>query len=252
MIELSDLNIDAPVRRAAKSEKMKKPRKNQAGRPTLAELERRKATVMEVATELFVTQGYAETSLVDIAKKAGVATRTLYQHFGDKEAIFREVAYARRSASMMPRSTPDENATVFEALSTEAQQLLDYVLADRSVDMMRLMVAESRRFPDMMKKIANATFARLLLNITHMFETLAQRGQIPDGDHAESAQMFADLMLGNSLLMMYMNWKTDPLTQESHERKVELFIAGRFGPAVASTARTKRPSDKGARANDAA
>ena len=200
MIELSDLNIDAPVRRAAKSEKMKKPRKNQAGRPTLAELERRKATVMEVATELFVTQGYAETSLVDIAKKAGVATRTLYQHFGDKEAIFREVAYARRSASMMPRSTPDENATVFEALSTEAQQLLDYVLADRSVDMMRLMVAESRRFPDMMKKIANATFARLLLNITHMFETLAQRGQIPDGDHAESAQMFADLMLGNSLL----------------------------------------------------
>ena len=45
---------------------------NQAGRPTAAELEKRKALVMEIATHLFVAQGYAATSLVDIAKGAGV------------------------------------------------------------------------------------------------------------------------------------------------------------------------------------
>ena len=86
--------------RISKERRTKPARKgNSAGRPTLDELERRKAKVMKVATDLFVRQGYAATSLVDIAKQAGVATRTLYQHFGDKEAMFQSVMYARDSAA---------------------------------------------------------------------------------------------------------------------------------------------------------
>ena len=42
-----------------------------AGRPTAVELERRKARVMEVATQLFVANGYAGTSLIDIARQTG-------------------------------------------------------------------------------------------------------------------------------------------------------------------------------------
>ena len=220
------------------------PPRNQAGRPTLAELGRRKATVMEVATQLFVEQGYAETSLVDIAKRAGVATRTLYQHFGDKEAIFREVVFARRAAGLMPPSTPADDATLFEALRREAGDLLDYVLDARSVDLMRLMVAESRRFPDLMKKVANATFARVLKNITHVFEVLAERGQIPQDDHAITADLFVDLILGNRPIMVYTYWQTMAPSAADIERKIDLFIAGRFGEKVARTARTKRPKTK--------
>jgi hypothetical protein len=71
-----------------------------AGRPSLDELARRKSKVMHVATALFVKHGYAATSIVDIAKGAGVATRTVYQHFGDKEAIFRHVMFARDTAAV--------------------------------------------------------------------------------------------------------------------------------------------------------
>lgn len=240
----------APTIELADEDEAQAPPRNQAGRPTLAELGRRKATVMEVATQLFTTQGYAETSLVDIAKRAGVATRTLYQHFGDKEAIFREVVFARRAGSLLPPSTPDADATLFEALQREAKELLDYVLAERSVDLMRLMVAESRRFPDLMKKVANATFARVLKNITHVFEVLAERRQIPQDDHALTASLFVDLILGNRPIMLYTNWHTmDPTTVEI-EQKVELFIAGRFGEKVARTARSKRPSKRRSKAQE--
>lgn len=224
--------------------------RNQAGRPTLAELGRRKATVMEVATQLFTAQGYAETSLVDIAKRAGVATRTLYQHFGDKEAIFREVVFARRAASLLPPSTPAADATLFEALQREASDLLDYVLAERSVDLMRLMVAESRRFPDLMKKVANATFARLLKNITHVFEVLAERRQIPADDHAQTARLFVDLILGNRPILAYTDWQTVAPTAAEIEQKVDLFVAGRFGDKIARTAKTKRPSKRRTKAKD--
>lgn len=216
--------------------------RNQAGRPTPAELERRKATALEVATQLFVAQGYAETSLVDIAKRAGVATRTIYQHFGDKEAIFREVVFARRAAALMPQSEPDENATLYEALLRETRELLHYVLDPHSIDIMRLMVAESRRFPDLMKKVANATFARVLTNITQVFSVLAEKGQIPDDDHATTARLFIDLILGNTPIMVYTNWQTIRPSAAELERKIDLFIAGRFGAKVAKTARTKKPA----------
>lgn len=214
---------------------------NQAGRPTVAELERRKATVMEVATQLFISQGYAETSLVDIAKRAGVATRTLYQHFGDKEAIFREVIFARRAAPMMPPSTPAPDATLLEALQHEASELLAYALDPRSVDLMRLMVAESRRFPDLIKKVANATFARVLANICHIFEVLEERRQIPAGDHEQTARIFLDLVLGSTPIMVYTNWLSELPGEAEIRQRVEMFIIGRFGPKVAREAAAKRP-----------
>ncbi len=213
----------------------------QAGRPTLVELERRKATVMDVATHLFVTQGYAETSLVDIAKRARVATRTLYQHFGDKEAIFREVIFARRASALIPAPEIEPDETLFAALQRAADMSCDYVLAERSIDLMRLMVAESRRFPDLMKRVANATFARFRSNIAAMFVRLAERGQIPESDHAVSAQLFLDLVLGSTPVMFYGDWETTRPTAEEMGLKIDLFIQGRYGTAVAKTSRTKAP-----------
>ena len=102
--------------RASKTTKSKSSAKrlNQAGRPPAVELERRKALAIQVATELFVSQGYAATSLVDIAKSAGVATRTIYQHFGDKEAMFREVIFARDTGSVLQPPVLEPGDTLFD------------------------------------------------------------------------------------------------------------------------------------------
>jgi TetR/AcrR family transcriptional repressor of mexJK operon len=199
-----------------------------AGRPTSAELGRRKVTIMEVATQLFIAQGYSETSFLDIARRAGVATRTLYQHFGDKEAIFREVIYARREAAEMPSPTLVAEASLVETLRREAHRLVSYVLAERSVDLTRLMISESARFPELMRKVANATLARVLANITHILRDLAKRGEIPDGDHETSAGLFADLIVGTMPLMVYTHWQTGGPSPEEIARKVDLFIRGRF------------------------
>lgn len=215
--------------------------RNQAGRPTLTELERRKATVMDVATHLFVTQGYAETSLVDIAKRAGVATRTLYQHFGDKEAIFREVIFARRTSAMIPTPHLEQDETLFAALHRTAEMSYTYVFAEQSADLMRLMIAESRRFPELMQRVANATFARFRAKVAVVFEELADRRQTPDGDHALSAQLFLDLMLGTAPVAFYGSWQTAKPSKEETEMKIDLFVRGRFGAPVAKSARTKAP-----------
>lgn len=44
--------------------------------------------IVKAASELFVEQGYSNTSMDTIAKQAGVSKQTLYSHFGGKEQLF--------------------------------------------------------------------------------------------------------------------------------------------------------------------
>jgi AcrR family transcriptional regulator len=213
---------------------------NQAGRPTAAELERRKDRVMQVATDLFVANGYAATSLVDIARGAGVATRTLYQHFGDKEALFREVIFARDAAFAIPKPTVEAGDTLHSALMRAGQYAIDVTYRQQSIGLMRLMIAESQRFPEFMKQTGNSIFSRFRKNIEKVFVALEAAGLIPAGDHAQSAVLFADLIQGSYPLMTYTNWDSTPPGKKQIEERVELFIQGRFDAKTAAAAKTRK------------
>jgi len=50
---------------------------------------RSRAAVVDAARTLFMEQGYAGTTMDDIARRAGLTKRTLYNNYVDKEALFR-------------------------------------------------------------------------------------------------------------------------------------------------------------------
>lgn len=52
---------------------------------------RTRRAVTAAAAELFVSQGYATTSLADVAVRAGVARPTVFAAFGSKAALLRQV-----------------------------------------------------------------------------------------------------------------------------------------------------------------
>lgn len=214
-------------------------KRNTAGRPTAEELERRKLRVMEVATDMFVQRGYAGTTLLDIAKKAGVATRTLYQHFGDKEDIFREVIFARDTAIIHP-PVLEAGEDVVTVLRKAANYSYEVSLRTRSIELMRLMIAESARFPDLMNKVSNTIFLRFTGNLAQLFRQLAVAGLIPEGDHDQSANLFADLMMGNQTTMIYFGWRNGAPTGKDIDVKIDLFINGRFGTFPVLGGKTKK------------
>src|SRR6201985_2557685 len=51
----------------------------------------RRQAIVTAALEEFCTRGFAATRLDDVAARAGVAKGTIYLHFEDKEALFREI-----------------------------------------------------------------------------------------------------------------------------------------------------------------
>lgn len=216
------------------------PKRNTAGRPTADELERRKAKVMQIATSLFVKQGYAATSLVDIAKGAGVATRTLYQHFGDKEAIFRDVMYARDTAAVFPPPEISDDETLFDVMMRTAQYACEVTFRKSTVELMRLAIGESKRFPDMMRKLIDISHERFRANIEAIFEELASRSAIREADTRTAADMFIHLVLGDTPLMVIAGWKAPVPSEAELSQKVELFIQGRWGETAAKAARNRK------------
>lgn len=60
------------------------------GRPGPRPSPERRAAMLAAATELFAERGVAAASTREIAARAGVTERTLFKHFGSKEALAQE------------------------------------------------------------------------------------------------------------------------------------------------------------------
>jgi len=48
----------------------------------------RRGDILQLATEAFVTHGYAGTSMADLARAIGIQKASLYHHFPSKQALF--------------------------------------------------------------------------------------------------------------------------------------------------------------------
>ncbi len=57
---------------------------------------RRRARILEAATELFMRQGYRKTSVDEIARRAEVAKGTVYLHFDNKAALLMHAIAAEK------------------------------------------------------------------------------------------------------------------------------------------------------------
>ncbi|HKF70791.1 MAG TPA: helix-turn-helix domain-containing protein, partial [Stellaceae bacterium] len=55
--------------------------------------ERIREQILEIATPLFLTQGYGATSIEAVAKRARMSKRTVYSRFRDKAELFGAVVH---------------------------------------------------------------------------------------------------------------------------------------------------------------
>ena len=120
---------------------------SRGGRPTAAAAARLGDGIVDVATEAFLRDGYAATSIEAIAKQARVGKRTLYARFADKEALFYAVLQ-RLMARWLAVPLPKPPGGRFElALVQLAERMLGVALEPEALALHRLLISESGRFP---------------------------------------------------------------------------------------------------------
>jgi TetR/AcrR family transcriptional regulator, mexJK operon transcriptional repressor len=185
-------------------------------------------SVMDIATNLFLKHGFAETAITDVARIAGISTRTIYEKFGNKETIFQNVLLHQTGAiQTCPPLAPGD--TLFEALLRVGNYTYDVTYREEAISLMQLMVKESNRYPEFMQSVASSIFQHFHQNIEQAFHDLEKAGLIPAGDHARSADLFADTVLGCGPIMAYSSWSSERPNEADLIERLEFYIAGRFG-----------------------
>jgi AcrR family transcriptional regulator len=197
-----------------------------AGRPTRDDLERRKVEILRAATELFLRKGFAETTIKDISREARVATRTIYQHFGDKEGIFRNITISSELGNVFPPPPIDTGRSLRDNVMQIAQYAMDVAFRPSAMDMLRLIVRESLRYPEMVARVFELTYEQFRSNIKWQFDRLVAAGLMRDDDTEASAAIFIDLILGASAMYVATGWRAP---EAYVTEKVDLLIAGRWG-----------------------
>ncbi|GLV27089.1 TetR/AcrR family transcriptional regulator [Sphingobium sp. Cam5-1] len=131
--------------------------KRRAGRPTAEVAEQKRLNLILIAVEEFARAGFHAASLRDIAEKAQVSSRTLYNHFPDKLALF--AACLEYSGAQLQPDVPDLKGDLHTRLVTYATEMQRQLSSTRSMRISRLIYREGGEF-DELRKIARHQFER--------------------------------------------------------------------------------------------
>ncbi len=124
------------------------------GRPSRDAALQLREKILDVATALFLTQGYGLTTIDGIARRAGISKRTFYHRFADKAELFAAVVHRIVGRMRPPAHVPLlEGTTLQDILARLARLILRAALSPEAIALNRLIVAESGRFPELARAV---------------------------------------------------------------------------------------------------
>jgi TetR/AcrR family transcriptional repressor of mexJK operon len=166
------------------------------GRPSKADAEQLADRIVDAATELFFTSGYGATTIEAVAQRARISKRTFYHRFENKSALFSAVVHRTIERMRPPADVPLlRGANLVEILRGLADLILRAALSPPAIDLHRLIVAESSRFPDLVavvtKEGASEEAVRLIAGV---LEREARAGNLQADNATFAAQQFLYLV----------------------------------------------------------
>jgi AcrR family transcriptional regulator len=150
--------------------------------------------VLSGARKVFMADGFEGASVDEIARVAAVSKATLYSYFPDKRLLFMEVARAecQRQASEAINSI-DMSAPPHVVLEQAGKHFLRFITSRFGLQIFRICVAESDRFPELGRQFFNSGPAVMQAEMSAYFRQAEARGELSIEDHGLAAFQFGEL-----------------------------------------------------------
>lgn len=121
----------------------------------------------------FLANGYAATSMDRVAATAGVSKATIYNHFQDKEGLFKALIYrlAERKQLFAQETFQSEASDPATGLRQYAYCMLENIAADPQIlTFFRIIIGESGRFPELARTFVESLEKPALMMLTRYLE----------------------------------------------------------------------------------
>jgi AcrR family transcriptional regulator len=163
--------------------------------------------ILEAAFVEFSRNGYAVTTLDQIAERAGVTKGTIYVYFENKEHLFISMVREVTSATLETVHTMFETheGSTAELLRAQFSFIYQHIVDDRRRrEVVRMLVAEAPRFPE----LADRYYEEILQPCLQLFKQAIQRGmdrgEIRQSSIIDSPQVvIAPIALVDMWMMMF-------------------------------------------------
>lgn len=158
----------------------------------------KREAILAAATRVFLESGYGAASMDHVAREAGVSKQTVYSHFGGKDALFGAIIQKNCDQLLEPILKPqthgDDPRT---ALSTMARRFLTLVLGEDAMALLRAVVGEWGRFPELTKAFYQAGPSLALENLSHYLAEMNRKGILSVDDPKFAASLFFGMLRGD-------------------------------------------------------
>jgi AcrR family transcriptional regulator len=184
-----------------------------------------KVLIIDVAEELFTAQGYRETTIADIAKKAKMSAANLYRHFENKEDIAAACCY---------RSLERKNNVLREVLEKKrlsaAERLEEFILA-----LLRYTYEETQNRPKMNETIEVVISSRpeviyaMLSNLQSMIAEILAQGNAQKEFAVENVLVTAETVFASITVFftpLFMHLYPLPEFERRAHAMAELLVRG--------------------------
>ncbi len=190
----------------------------------------KRAAILAVGRDLFLSQGFTHTAMADIAAKADISTATLYKYFTSKEELFAAVVKAAGQSASSYDDILAGDPDAAEALRRAARIYLAAQFEGRLNDLFRIVLAEARAAPSLAKEIFDVVTTGRYESFKAILDVLVQRGRLVPHDTMESS-IFASGMI-KELFVWPALFKADYRLPINTDRQIasiiEVFLA-RYG-----------------------
>ena len=147
--------------------------------------------ILDAALDVFADKGFADTRLDDVALRAGVAKGTLYLYFESKQALFEALI---RSGIAAPIEAIEEKVLGLDlSVETTLRMLFAFlrqeVLATRRKEIVRLILSEAGRFPEIAALYHREVISRGMRLLRRIVERAIARGEFRSNELARFPQL---------------------------------------------------------------
>lgn len=159
--------------------------------------ERRREAIMDTAWRLFLEKGFDAVSVDEIVASSGGSKSTVYGFFGSKEGLFLEIVLSVTKKILSEMELPDISGhSTREALRRICYTAADQVLSEKAIEMYKLVVSESKRFPRIGRLFYDAGPDRMQQALADFIEKEADAGRLK----VKNARMASEFLCGMLLM----------------------------------------------------
>ncbi|MGP8306217.1 TetR/AcrR family transcriptional regulator [Vibrio sp. YIC-376] len=187
-----------------------------------ASTQQKRIRIIEVATELFIEQGYKDTSLDQIVAICGGSKQTLYRYFSNKEGLFIEVLSYNTQASLESAFQLSEKhgESLQETLEDFAKKYLRGICSNPVLSLYRIISADFYKHDSIPRQFWQTSPMRIHQHLIEFLktDTVSQQLRIDDPDIA-CGQLLALIKLDyqTKALMGFEFPNEEELTAHTHK-----------------------------------